>query len=57
MIGQQVYSLALGYEDLNDQEFLRHDPLPSLLAGKQKLGCAYQKNCLPTLPLMLKRAS
>lgn len=38
MIGQQVYSLALGYEDLNDQEFLRHDPLPGLLAGKQKLG-------------------
>lgn len=38
MIGQRVYSLALGYEDLNDQESLRHDPLLGLLAGKRKLG-------------------
>ena len=38
MIGQRVYSLALGYEDLNDQEFLRHDPLLGLLVGKGKLG-------------------
>lgn len=38
MISQRVYSLALGYEDLNDQESLRHDPLLGLLAGKRKLG-------------------
>lgn len=38
MIRQRVYSLALGYEDLNDQEFLRHDPLLGLLVGKEKLG-------------------
>jgi hypothetical protein len=38
MIRQRVYSLALGYEDLNDQEFLRHDPLLGLLAGQGKLG-------------------
>jgi hypothetical protein len=38
MIRQRVYSLALGYEDLNDQESLRHDPLLSLLAGKRKVG-------------------
>jgi hypothetical protein len=38
MIHQRVYSLALGYEDLNDQESLRHDPLLGLLAGKRKLG-------------------
>jgi hypothetical protein len=38
MIRQRVYSLALGYEDLNDQESLRHDPLLGLLAGKRNLG-------------------
>lgn len=38
MIGQRVYSLALGYEDLNDQEWLRHDPLLGVLAGKRNLG-------------------
>ena len=37
MIGQRVYGLALGYEDLNDQEWLRHDPLLGLLAGKRNL--------------------
>src|SRR5215469_16203192 len=38
MIRQRIYSLALGYEDLNDQESLRHDPLLGLLAGKRKVG-------------------
>lgn len=38
MMSQRVYSLALGYEDLNDQESLRHDPLLGLLAGKRNLG-------------------
>lgn len=38
MISQRVYSLALGYEDLNDQETLRHDPLLGLLAGKRAVG-------------------
>ena len=27
MVAQRVYGLALGYEDLNDHEQLRHDPL------------------------------
>ena len=34
MLAQRVYGLALGYEDLNDHEQLRHDPLLGLLAGK-----------------------
>jgi Transposase DDE domain group 1 len=38
MISQRVYSLALGYEDLNDHEQLRHDPLLGLLAGKREVG-------------------
>jgi hypothetical protein len=34
MLAQRVYGLALGYEDLNDHEQLRHDPLLQVLAGK-----------------------
>jgi hypothetical protein len=37
MVAQRVYGLALGYEDLNDHEQLRHDPLLGLLAGKRDL--------------------
>jgi len=32
-LSQRVYGLALGYEDLNDHERLREDPLLMLLAG------------------------
>src|SRR5260370_702205 len=34
MLAQRVYGLALGYEDLNDHEQLRNDPLVRALAGK-----------------------
>jgi hypothetical protein len=37
MISQRVYAVALGYEDLNDHEQLRQDPVLRLLAGKQDL--------------------
>jgi len=37
MLAQRIYGLALGYEDLNDHEQLRHDPLWAVLAGKKKL--------------------
>src|SRR5262249_62024844 len=37
LLAQRIYALALGYEDLNDHEELRHDPLLGLLAGKRKL--------------------
>src|ERR1700686_2065929 len=37
MLSQRIYGLALGYEDLNDHEQLRHDPLMALLAGRRKL--------------------
>ena len=44
LVGQRVFGLALGYEDLNDHDELRHDPLFHVLAGKlgsQPLGlCA-----------------
>ncbi len=34
MIGQRVFGIALGYEDLNDHEQLRHDPVWGALLGK-----------------------
>jgi len=34
LVAQRVYGLALGYEDLNDHEQLRQDPLLRVLAGK-----------------------
>ena len=35
LVAQRVYGLALGYEDLNDHDQLRHDPLLAVLVGKQ----------------------
>ena len=37
MMAQRVYGLALGYEDLNDHEQLRQDPLLHVLAGKPEM--------------------
>jgi hypothetical protein len=35
LVAQRVYALALGYEDLNDHDQLRHDPLLAVLAEKE----------------------
>jgi hypothetical protein len=35
LIAQRVYGLALGYEDLNDHDELRRDPLLAVLVGKE----------------------
>src|ERR1017187_9428718 len=37
MLAQRVYGLALGYEDINDHEQLRTDPVFGILAGKEDL--------------------
>jgi hypothetical protein len=37
MLSQRIYGLALGYEDLNDHEQLRSDPLLGVLSGKREL--------------------
>lgn len=37
MVSQRVYGLALGYEDLNDHEQLRRDPVFGVLAGREEL--------------------
>jgi len=38
MLRQRVYGLALGYEDLNDHDLLRQDPLLAVMAGKAEPG-------------------
>jgi hypothetical protein len=35
MLSQRIYGLALGYQDLNDHEQLRSDPLLAVLSGKR----------------------
>ena len=43
LVGQRVYGIALGYEDLNDHDELRHDPVMGVLAGKleaKRVDCA-----------------
>src|SRR5437016_10508645 len=44
LVGQRVYGIALGYEDLNDHEHLRHDPAMAVLAGKL---AARRSDCAP----------
>ena len=43
LVAQRVYGLALGYEDLNDHDQLRCDPLLALLSGKQDLAGAQRR--------------
>jgi hypothetical protein len=43
LVGQRVFGLALGYEDVVDHDRLRHDPVLAVLAGKlvaRRAGCA-----------------
>src|SRR5258708_17673612 len=37
MLSQRIYGLALGYEDLNDHEQLRKDPVFGILAGREEV--------------------
>jgi hypothetical protein len=37
MLSQRIYGLALGYEDINDHEQLRNDPVFGILAGRSEL--------------------
>jgi hypothetical protein len=43
LVGQRVFAITLGYEDLNDHDELRHDPVMHVLAGKleaRRVDCA-----------------
>ena len=44
LVGQRVFGLALGYEDLNDHDLLRHDPVMATLIGKLE---ARRQDCAP----------
>src|SRR3984957_11453689 len=37
MLSQRVFGLALGYEDINDHEQLRTDPVFGILAGREDM--------------------
>src|SRR5215813_8335144 len=37
MLAQRIYGLALGYEDINDHEQLRKDPVFGILAGRAEI--------------------
>lgn len=50
LVGQRVYGLCLGYEDLTDHDQLRRDPLLATLVGKldplgQSRRCERDKGC------------
>jgi hypothetical protein len=45
LVGQRVFGIALGYEDLVDHDQLRHDPALAVLAGK--LAARRRPNCAP----------
>lgn len=44
LVRQRVAGIALGYEDLNDHDTLRHDPVLAVLAGKL---AARRSDCAP----------
>ena len=44
LVGQRIFGIALGYEDLNDHDELRHDRLFHVLAGKL---AARRQDCQP----------
>jgi hypothetical protein len=44
LVKQRVFGIALGYEDLNDHDDLRHDPVLATQLGKLK---ATRKDCAP----------
>jgi hypothetical protein len=44
LVRQRVFAIALGYEDLNDHDELRHDPIMAVLAGKLEVR---REDCAP----------
>jgi hypothetical protein len=44
LVGQRVFGLALGYDDIVDHDALRHDPIFAVLAGKLS---AKRADCAP----------
>src|SRR5258708_17996083 len=58
LVGQRVFGIALGYEDINDHDDLRRDPVMAVLAGKLESGrtkCAPKAGKSTLNPLALSR--
>nr|WP_229360675.1 IS1380 family transposase [Fuerstiella marisgermanici] len=52
LLRQRVMGIALGYEDLNDHEQLRHDPLLALMCGRRDItGQDRAAECSKGVPL------
>jgi hypothetical protein len=61
LLGQRLFGIALGYEDLIDHDELRHDPVMAVLAGKlaaKRKGCAAlaDKSTLPGSSMRPRKA-
>ena len=44
LVAQRVFGIALGYEDLNDHDQLRHDPIMATVVGKLT---SHRRDCAP----------
>ena len=44
LVGQRVVGIAMGYEDLNDHDHLRHNPVMAVMADKLT---AHRSDCAP----------
>ena len=53
LVAQRVYGLAWGYEDLNDHEELRRDPLLAVLIERVAPSCAQPRLTLRLFPGMI----
>ena len=51
LVGQRIFAIALGYEDLNDHETLRHDPLMAVEARRADCAAVAGKSTLNRLEL------
>src|SRR6516164_1070354 len=57
LVGQRVFGIALGYEDLNDHDELRHDPMMAILAGKLAARCCCTRSFIPLVFRIVTAAS
>ena len=53
-MGQRVFGIALGYEDLIDHDQLRHDPVMAVLGGKLE---ARRRGRWPQVRILLRADS
>jgi hypothetical protein len=51
LVGQRVFAIALGYEDINDHDELRDDPVMAVLTGQPRPVRSRQRARLVTLVL------